>query len=338
MGAIWLTRLQLVTMTSEVVGYKSGLALSRRELTKLMPSDVKALWRGDDAALLRLRAEEVEQVVAAALHGVGNIPDPDIAPFGIRVIRKYLKTELFPVVEDLLKALPSYMNAGMDAAQTQGKKTVDPRPFLNHAKKKHGLFGAQIAVELMADLNLVLHRSPWGMIRQVDWQDTVELKELFKRESLETQYGAFFDRRFIDFLAKNFESIDQINWRKFEGLTCEYFDREGFYVEIGPGRDDDNVDARVWPKKPSGAEPPAILVQCKRQKQKISKVVVKALWADVVHERATSGLIVTTTALSPGARKTRTARNYPVDEADRETLNIWVDKMRTPHSGIILGE
>jgi restriction system protein len=338
MGGIWLTRLQLVTMTSEVVGYKSGMALSRQELTKLMPKDVRALWRGEDEALMRLRAEEIEQIVASALHAVGNIPDDEIAPFGIRVIRKYLKTELFPVVEDLMKALPSYMDAGMKTAKSEGGKAVDPRPFFAFAEEKHGLIGAHIALELLADLNLVLHRSPWGTIRQVEWQDTVQLQELFKKESLETQYGAFFDQRFIDFLGQNFGSIDQINWRKFEGLTCEYFNREGFHVEIGPGRDDDNVDARVWPQKPSGAEPPAILVQCKRQKQKISKIVVKALWADVVHEKATSGLVVTTTALSPGAKKICTARNYPVDEADRATLKTWIDKMRTPHTGVILGE
>jgi restriction system protein len=228
MGGIWLNRLQLVTMTSEVVGYKSGLALSRSELTKLMPKEVRAIWRGDDAAVLRLRSEEIEQIVASALHAVGNIPDSEIAPFGIRVIRKYLKTELFPTVEDLMKALPSFINKGMEAARASSSKAVNPGPFFEFAEKKHGLLGVRIALELMVDLNLVLHRSPWGTIRQVEWDDAVELKELFEKESLETQYGAFFDQRFVDFLAQNFDSIDNINWRKFEGLTCEYFDREGF--------------------------------------------------------------------------------------------------------------
>ena len=82
--------------------------------------------------------------------------------------------------------------------------------------------------------------------------------------------------------------------------------------------------------KPTADMPPALLVQCKRQKAKVSKVIVKALWADVLHENATSGLIVTTSVLSPGARKVSTARNYPVDEADRETLRQWVHQMRTP--------
>jgi|ERR1044071_2411969 restriction system protein len=338
MSGIWLTRLQLVTMTSEVLGYKSGLALSRRELTKLMPKDVRTLWRGDDDAILRLRPEQMEQIIAYALHAVGNIPDHDIAPFGIRVIRKYFRTEAFPVVEDLMKQLPAYMRAGMNAAEAQRLKAVDPRPFFDYAMHTHGILGGQIALELAADLNLVLHRSPWGMSRQVSWVDTVELKALFQKESLETQYGTFFDQRYIDFLARNFDSIDSINWRKFEGLTCEYFEREGFHVQIGSGRNDNNVDARIWPVEPQEDLPPAILVQCKRQKEKIGKMVVKALWADVVHEKAESGLIVTTSSLSLGAKKICTARNYPVDEADRNTLATWINRMRTPHTGVIFGE
>jgi hypothetical protein len=54
-------------------------------------------------------------------------------------------------------------------------------------------------------------------------------------------------------------------------------------------------------------------VQCKRQKEKVGKVVVNALWADVEHEKAKSGLIVTTTAVSPGARKVPAVRAYPID-------------------------
>jgi restriction system protein len=61
--------------------------------------------------------------------------------------------------------------------------------------------------------------------------------------------------------------------------------------------------------------PPAILVQCKREKKKVSKVVVKALYADIINERAESGLIVTYTTLSPGAEKVCRARlSYSTSE------------------------
>jgi restriction system protein len=62
---------------------------------------------------------------------------------------------------------------------------------------------------------------------------------------------------------------------------------------------------------------------------------VKALYADVLHEKAASGLLVTTSSLSPGARKVCEARSYPVKEADRKTIQRWLEEMRKPGAGVI---
>ena len=70
----------------------------------------------------------------------------------------------------------------------------------------------------------------------------------------------------------------------------------------------------------------------------MGKLVVKALWADIQAEKANSGLIVTTSSLSPGARSTATARAYPIYEANRATLAKWITSMRTPDMGVFLGE
>ena len=67
-------------------------------------------------------------------------------------------------------------------------------------------------------------------------------------------------------------------------------------------------------------------------------MIVKALWADVVAEGAKSGLIVTTTSLSPGAKKTCVARGYPIDEANRQSLANWLSAMRSPYAGVFMGE
>jgi len=68
---------------------------------------------------------------------------------------------------------------------------------------------------------------------------------LFDVVELETQYGTFIDQRFIDYIGVDLDDIDRINWRKFEALTCEFFDRISCQVEIGEGRNDDSIDARV---------------------------------------------------------------------------------------------
>ncbi len=339
MGAIWFSTIELVTTTSEMVGYKSGLALSKRDLGRFVPDYLRDAWRGHDQQMVRVRSEEFEELVAHCLHGVGNIPAPSIVPPGIRQFHKYKDDPAaFETLKEIMGRLPAFLTRGMAEAQALGRKAMDPRPFLDESRARHGLLGAQIAVEALADLNLHLHVSPWGPYRRVQWTDAVQLEELFHSESLETQYGTFIDQRFVDYLAANFDDVDKMNWRKFEGLTGEYFDREGFYVELGPGRNDGNIDARVWPKKEDKEFPPAILVQCKRERRRVGKVVVKALWADIVDEKAHSGLIVTTSSLSPGAAAVRTARSYPIEEANRSTLRAWVEKMRTPRSGVFLGE
>jgi len=184
-----------------------------------------------------------------------------------------------------------------------------------------------------------LYQSPFNSIRRVEWHDIRELDELFASEKLESPHGEYFDQRFVNFLAENFDDIDNINWRQFEGLAPEFFGRLGFEVKIGPGRADDGVDIRLWPTEAAASNLPAtVLVQCKRERRKISKTVVKALWADVDAEGADSGLVVTTSSLSPGARQMWTARGYAIEEADRETLREWLDVMRTPGTGVFLGE
>ena len=174
----------------------------------------------------------------------------------------------------------------------------------------------------------------------MEWEDVRELDELFAAEKLSSPHSEYFDQRFVDFLAENFDEIDEINWRQFEGLAAEFFGRQGYVVEIGPGRADDGVDIRLWPDEDSAETLPAVvLVQCKRERRKISKTIVKALWADVEAEGADrNGLVVTTSALSPGARAVRTGRGYAIAEADRSALQEWIGEMRTPGTGVFLGE
>jgi restriction system protein len=339
MAGIWVSRIELITTTSEIVGHKSGLALTREELARFVPDESSSYWLGADEDIIRIRSEDYEHIVATILYEVGNIPSPSIAPPGISLFHKYKRDKvIYKIFEDIMRIFPDYMRQGIENALKEGRKSIDPTPFIEEANKKYGIKGAKIALELLKDVALASHRSPWSSIRRIEWKDTVELAGLFKSESLTTYYGSFLDQRYIDYLSKNFGDIDNINWRKFEALTCEFFKRLGFHVEIGRGRDDGNIDARIWPRKEDARSPPTLIVQCKRQKQKVGKVVVKALWADMVDENAKSGLIVTTSSLSPGAEKVCTARGYPIDQAKRENLYTWVRIMRTPEKGIFLGQ
>jgi restriction system protein len=161
----------------------------------------------------------------------------------------------------------------------------------------------------------------------------LELQDLFESSQAPIGSGQFIDQRFVDFLAANIEQVRLINWRQFERLVAEYLHRQGYEVELGPGSNDDGVDLRIWPAEPSADAPPLVIVQCKRQHSKVERVVVKGLWADIVANRATRGLVVTTSDLSPGAKQTIQARGYGIDVADGPAVARWVVEMRTPGVG-----
>jgi restriction system protein len=337
MGGIWFRAPEFGAILSEKAGYKSGLALDEPRLREFVADGgFEDLWPVGDN-VMRIRSEEFEEVFAYVLHRLGIGPErfepsPMIAVWH-RVKDDPAKRDLFePVGEMFLRFMRSL-------SEPDASGPADPEPFIREVQARHGREGALLAIEMLRSASGFMARNPWSLFRSVNWQSVRDLEELFKSEKLRSPHGEYFDQRFANFLAANFEEIDNINWRQFEGLATEYFKREGYIVELGPGRGDGGVDIRLWPD--DGARdggPAAVLVQCKRQQTKISNTIVKALWADVVAEDADSGLIVTTSSLAPSAGAVRTARDYPVASVDRPTLRKWVEQMRTPGTGFFLGE
>jgi restriction system protein len=214
----------------------------------------------------------------------------------------------------------------------RGPGPVNLERALESVRTKWGAEATPIVdafLELLPDFFL---GSVLSGFRSTEWTNLEQLETLFEHENIAPVHGRFLDQRFINYLERNFASIDEIHWRNFERLTAEFFEREGYRVELGAGQGDDGIDVRVWQ---DDAAAPTILVQCKRQKAKVGKAIVKALWTDVVHEGARSGLIVTTSALQPGAQKTCLTRQYRVTEADRTMLRQWLERLRRPGSGTL---
>lgn len=337
MGALWFLGREFVPVLSETVGYKSGLALSAEQLQEIVESlGLGGSWPDEKDSWYRIRSEAYEELFAGVLGHLGvGLPRRVFSPLSDVYHRAKRDPELRAAYDALTPIYVQWLGSAT-ASATPGDK-IDPRPFLIEAERC-GEPGIRIAKDLLRTTNAHLEQSPWGGIRRVEWRDVRELDELFRSERLESAHGEYFDQRFVDFLAVNFDDVDKINWRQFEGLAAEFFSRVGFQIELGPGRADGGVDIRLWPDDSTRALPPTVLVQCKREKRRIANTIVKALWADVEHEEAASGLIVTTSSFSPSAREVRTARGYSVGEADRDTLRRWIEAMRTPGTGVILGE
>jgi restriction system protein len=363
MGAIWFSRAQLLGSVSEMVGYKSGVALDTSQIVDLSPEHYQDYFVGEMDNAVRVRSEEFEEIIAGLLHGLGNIDSPSIAPGRIKMFHRLKEKpeELklyFLLVDAMSDRLASLLSAGgiqppnhdgdggvyqriSRPAMMMGSERIlrfDRKEFAQFAYTRFGETGYSLAVAMIDDFNADIHRNPWLGYREQQFDDIVALTELFRSESLTTSTGTFLDQRFIDYLHANEPDVSKMNWRKFEGLVGEYFTREGYIIELGPGRGDDGIDARVWPKERAPGDPAAIVVQCKRQKEAISKVVVKSLWADILAERAHSGLIVTTSKLSPGAQKTCKAREYPIEVADGKSVSRWLEAMKSPKAGMFLAE
>ncbi len=335
MSGIWFRTREFGGILSESAGYRSGLALSEDQLREFLDEgDFGDLWPEGDGTM-RIRSEEFEELHWYLLHRLGVAP-ARFEPFPVSAVWHRVKDdpERAAVFKPVATAFTAFLGGHLDA-----DKALDPRPFVESMRAAHGPQGALVALDLVQASAAALNNSPWNPDRRWHWKDVRDLEELFSSERLESPHGTYFNQRFANFLAANFNAVDQMHWRQFEGLAAEYFKGEGFAVELGPGRGDGGVDIRLWPNDEAKQSAPAtVLIQCKREQAKISNTVVKALWADVTAEGAGSGLIVTTSGFSPSADAVRTARNYDIEEAQRDTLKSWVESLRSPGTGFFLAE
>ncbi|WP_078870885.1 restriction endonuclease [Streptomyces caatingaensis] len=213
------------------------------------------------------------------------------------------------------------------------------RELISEAQRKHGAELRKAVSDTIEEMNFRVSRNLVIPSDERRWPDVIELAELFESESVTASCGRFFDQRFVNYLANNYEEIGSVNWRKFEALVAEYFHRAGYEVQLGAGRNDNGVDVRVWESGTGIDEsPPTVIIQCKREKRKISKVVIKALAEDVRWEKAKKGMLVATVDWSPGAREVAKTRSFPLEEVNGDAVHRWLREMRSMGSGLwILG-
>ncbi|MFG2407044.1 restriction endonuclease [Streptomyces brevispora] len=345
----WVNDRSYVEHLSELIGIKLGLAATNDQIKQATKNNFPLVeeYMGTNAEYKAVHST----LSAAVLENFGfygalrAIDQPIVVGINDRLSNFELSVRAAEFVIGRMyyaagEARP--VNLG-PSAQTAFIILIDVTPertreLIQEAKE---LAGRELADAVEVALDEVAFRFSRGIIRigapEVAWRDSLALAELFDSESTTATYGKFFDQRFIDYLAANFDQIGEINWRKFEALTAEYFDRQGYEVELGAGRNDNGVDLRIWESGARGDDSaPTIIVQCKREKQKIQKVVVKALAADVKWEGAEQGLLVATADWLPGAREVVKTRSYPVSEVNRTALKEWLIGMRTSGSGLWL--
>ena len=319
---------------ADIIGFKCGVAVNYEEVIGILCKNGYDKFKNlREESWVRLHSSEFQEIAEALMRSFGRL-EKGYSPFpAVSMYHKYkndpVRINIFYAVAE---AYTEYMRLYINTEMKSGSKTLNPESLLYAIFKDHGELGLEMMMELLEKVNAAVNGSVWSRVREIEFHNEIELKDLFQSEGLNSFYGNFFDQRYIDYLNANFEDIDVMHWRKFEQMTAQFLETQGYKVELGPGRNDDGVDVRAWCLDALD-KPPHLIVQCKRQKTSVDKVVVKALFADVVHEGATSGLLVTTSQLAPGAEQTRSARSYPVGVADRATLKKWLGELRKPGLG-----
>lgn len=337
MGSIIFRPGELADGLSEIAGYKAGLTLSIEELCdNLSGTEFPDTIRDAEEYGARLRSEEYEMLFYKLLYRIGYLKEEFNGDHtGAYRFHKYRKQNLLQEYEAVMKIFIAIWTELLKHAKANGSKSIDPTPFLIKCHQQFGAVGLRMAIEQIEIMDRSVTLNPHSAGRSVEWASPLALNKLFSGTNEKPEFGNFIDQRFIDYLSSNLDRLPEMHWRKFEQLSAEFFHREGYEVKLGPGSNDDGVDVRVWKPDSGPADKPLCLVQCKRQKAKVERVIVKGLYADVEHEGAEYGVIVTTSELSPAARSTVSARGYPIQEIEREGLSKWLSALRTPGTGIV---
>jgi len=332
MGHIWMPSFAFRTSLSEDSGIRAGLALTEEEMLAHLAADHPLRTSLEKDVAMRVASDTYADTVGDLLYALGAVDEPGMPTITQRMgtllgrnLLTFLDIDAVMLIETL----------GMEYSQRRARN--DPSkaeilaelcaPFASRPDAKDALIQA---------LELHYAFNPY-LTRQEAVTDLESLQTLFASENLPSEPDQFFDQRFINYLHANPDRLPEVHWRQFEGLTAEWFSHQGYEVELGSGRNDDGIDVRAWRKGSDRKGPSAIIVQCKRHKEKINKSVVKALYADVAWDGADEGMIVTTNDISPGAAKTIDSRRYPISSANRKEVQGWVTAMREPWSGVIAG-
>lgn len=334
MGSIIFSTGDLADSLSETAGSKAGLALSVEQICDhLSGSRFPDVIRSSELGPSRVRAEDYESMFYKLLYRIGHTPEEfngDVMGAGQRF--KYLKQGMEEDYDAMMELLIAYVSPD---PRGMGKLLEDPIPFVKQVEAELGSQAMLMAIEKYRTIYLGVTLNPHSFSSSTLWTNQLHLDKLVDGTKAAPVGGNFIDQRFVNYLAANTDRLSDLHWRLFESLTAEFYSREGYRVELGPGSNDDGVDVRVWDESSQGTDKPLCLIQCKRHKGKIDRVTVKGLHSDVEFEGAQYGVIVTTSELSPGARSTIAFRGYPIREVNREAVINWLQTLRKPGTGIV---
>lgn len=133
----------------------------------------------------------------------------------------------------------------------------------------------------------------------------------------------------IRYLAKNPKLLYELHPRRFEELVAELLRAQGFEPTLTPRTRDGGRDILAARSDALGSL--LYLVECKRYapKNKVGVEVVRAIHGVTNAERATKGVIVTTSSFTKDAIAFASPLKYGIGLHDFETLKSWLGSYRS---------
>lgn len=125
-------------------------------------------------------------------------------------------------------------------------------------------------------------------------------------------------------LAAHPELLHTLHWRKFEELVAELLNREGFDVTLTSASGDRGVD--IYALRHEGFGRFLYVVECKRQApdRMVGPGLVRHLYGVVEREKATHGLLATTSFFTRGAVAEQRDVRFRVSLRDFHAIQAWL--------------
>jgi hypothetical protein len=142
-----------------------------------------------DESVIRIHSSDIDEVFMLVLYYLGNVDGPTSVSSTIRLLHKYKKDkELFSIYMSVFELYSEHFKLMLDEAEKSGSKTLNPEKFIKECARRHGKKGLKMCSELIHGNSEDMH-CKLSSYRRFEWSDAIDLENLFKSESLESQYG-----------------------------------------------------------------------------------------------------------------------------------------------------
>lgn len=157
-------------------------------------------------------------------------------------------------------------------------------------------------------------------------QELFRLGDLFDVGDVETTISDLrtIDARLISTLAKRPELLHELDSRKFEELLAELFKGMGYEVELTPPARDGGFDLKAYTKAKHGTL--LTLVEAKKYKpgRPVGVELVRNLYGVLEHEKASHGVLATTSRFTKGAKDMHAQHAYRLSLSGFNEITEWL--------------